>query len=543
MGKPSRPELPTPITAERDSARQAEDLAAFRRMMVASSGTFSLSFVVCQNPALQRALIAEFRTEFPGILVVALPEGVGDVFAHVVSIAPSEMPEAIFILGMEASIPFEGTVQPAIRVLNSSREQWERFHCPVVFWLADYALARLSTHAPDFWRYRSHQFEFMPEDPSLERAVQERFPGQATIRALPYEEKKFRLSELETRLQGIGSSPSADLLPHAVGWSYELAELYMHSNRFEEAERLLRRTLDWQTAARGDSSEETATALNNLAQLFKATNRMAEAEPLMRRSLSISEAAYGKDHPAVAIDLSNLATLLQATNRIGEAEPLMRRSLAIDEAAFGKDHPTVAIRLNNLAALLQATNRLAEAEPLMRRSLAIDEAAFGDDHPNVANRLNNLATLLWTTNRLAEAEPLMRRVVAIFAASLGENHTCVATAISNLATLLQTTNRMAEAEPLMRRALAIDEAAYGKEHPNVAIRLNNLATLLRATNRLGEAVPLMREAVRIFEKSLGREHPNSVGARKNSEFLQKEMKGQRKPLSSRIQPTGIYIQP
>ena len=499
MGKTSRPEPPTPLPTERDSARQAEDLAAFRRMMVASSGTFSLSFVVCQNPALQRVLIAEFRTEFPGILVVTLPEGIGDVFAHVVSVAPAEMPEAIFILGMESSIPSEGTMQPAIRVLNSSREQWERFHCPVIFWLADYALARLSTHAPDFWRYRSHQFEFMPEDPSLERAMQERFLGHEMIRALPFEEKRFRLSELETRLREIGSSPSADLLPHAISWSYELAELYRHSNRFEDAERVLRQTLDWESAAHGDSSPATAVALSNLALLLHDTNRMAEAEPLLLRVVEIVENKGAEPLPHYAIALNNLAQLLKDTNRMADAESLMRRALAVDEASFGKDHPNVAIRLSNLAQLLQATNRMADAEPLMRRALAMDEAALGKHHPDVALALNNLSTLL------------------------------------------QATNRIVEAEPLMRRALVIGKTSLGKDHPSVAIRLNNLASLLKDTNRLTEAEPLIKEAVRILEDALGREHPKSVRSRENLEILQKELKRKKKPLSSRIQPTGPFI--
>ena len=36
----------------------------------------------------------------------------------------------VFILDLEASIPFEDSAQPALRALNSSREQWERLRCP-----------------------------------------------------------------------------------------------------------------------------------------------------------------------------------------------------------------------------------------------------------------------------------------------------------------------------------------------------------------------------------------------------------------------------
>ena len=93
-----------------------------------------------------------------------------------------------------------------------------------------------------------------------------------------------------------------------------------------------------------------AIRFNNLAQLLGATNRFAEAEPLMRRALR-STKNYGLDHPNVARDLNNLAQLLRTTNRLAEAEPLMRRALAILEMSRGRDHPNTVTVRNDLAAL------------------------------------------------------------------------------------------------------------------------------------------------------------------------------------------------
>jgi hypothetical protein len=86
--------------------------------------------------------------------------------------------------------------------------------------------------------------------------------------------------------------------------------------------------------------------------LLQATNRFAEAEPLMRRALAILEAALGSEHPEVATRLNNLAGLLKATNRFAEAEPLMRRALAILEASLGDDHPSTTVVRANLARML-----------------------------------------------------------------------------------------------------------------------------------------------------------------------------------------------
>ena len=95
-------------------------------------------------------------------------------------------------------------------------------------------------------------------------------------------------------------------------------------------------------AAEIANAKFVAQASSDLAQLLQDTNRFVEAELMMRRALDIDVAALGERHPVVANRLSALATLLQDSNRIGEAEPVMCRALEIDMASFGKQHPIVA---------------------------------------------------------------------------------------------------------------------------------------------------------------------------------------------------------
>jgi tetratricopeptide (TPR) repeat protein len=501
---PSREDLHSLATVnERESSRQAADFAALRRMLAVSQGCFSLSFAVCNDRILRNELVGRLRQEFPGLMVVELPTGTADVYQSVCDRLPEKSPGGIFVLDLEASIPFEARTYPTLKALNSSRELWERLNFPVVFWLADYAAALLATHAPDFWRYRSHQFEFVSDRTRPGEFRAEAFLGFEMVDALPFEEKRFRAAELEERLREAGDPPSVNLLPHALVWTYELAHLYRHLGRFDLAREVLERAVAWSESAYGPNDRQTATALNNLAQLLHETNKVAEAEPLMRQALAIDEGSLGDTDPKVATDLSNLSQLLRATNRPAEAEPLQRRALAIDEGSLGNDHPKVATDLNNLALLLQETDRPAEAEPLLRQALAIDEGHLGKEHPGVADSLNNLATLLQATNRPAEAEPLLRRALELRERYFGPNHPKVAVVLNNLALLLQATNRLAEAESLLRRALAIDERNYGGEHPDVANDLNNLALLLQDTNHLEDAEALLRRSLEIYFNDSG----------------------------------------
>ena len=302
------------MTETRDTTRQAAELAALRRMLVASRGCFSLSFAVCDDRRLRNDLVRRLCEEFPGITTVALDPDTPDVYRVVRDRLIGTQPEAVFVLDLEASIPFQAEDHATLRALNSSRELWESMRCPVVFWLAAYAAALVAGKAPDFWRYRSHQFELVPERKALSEAISDTIHGIEMVDAMPFQEKRFRMAELEGRLQEAGQDASSEIMPHVLDWIAELARLYWHSNRFGEAEEWLRRAVQRAEKSYGSCAPRTAIALNNLAQLLKATNRLQEAEPLMRRALEIDQ-RFGPEHADVAIRLNNLAQLLSATNR------------------------------------------------------------------------------------------------------------------------------------------------------------------------------------------------------------------------------------
>jgi hypothetical protein len=313
MAKSSHNSRIVAVEAERESSRQTAELAAFRRMLLVSEGTFSLSFAVYNTRRLRDELIGQLIAEFPGIAVVKLPPKSTDPFAVVREEITTIKPRAVFVLDLEASLSLQGAPSPALRSLNASRELWERFACPVVFWLAEYAAARVATQAVDFWRYRSHTFEFTA--PTLEAGEwrSESFPGYDMIAGLPYDEKRFRRAELEQRLADAGTTPSESMLPHVLDWMYELAVLHEVFGNYDASEKLKRHAIRMCEQKYGEDALKTATAFNNLAQLLHDTNRLAEAEPLMRRCIQITEqfrASTGHAHPKSDLRNENYRLIL-----------------------------------------------------------------------------------------------------------------------------------------------------------------------------------------------------------------------------------------
>lgn len=158
----------------------------------------------------------------------------------------------------------------------------------------------------------------------------------------------------------------------------------------------------------GEEDPRLATTLAWLAELYRVQRRFEESEKLIRRTIAMDEKYRGMEHPDLAMSLESLALLYHTQNRQREMEPVLKRVISIYEKALGPQHVRVASALNNLAALYRATGRLEEAEPLVSRALAIREKSLGMDHPDTVQSRNYLSLL---HRDLARARPSRQRQV------------------------------------------------------------------------------------------------------------------------------------
>lgn len=280
--------------------------------------------------------------------------------------------------------------------------------------------------------------------------------------------------------------------------------------KYEEAEKVVRQSLEIAEKKYGAEHHRTGTSLNNLAMLYKSQGRYSDAEPLYKRSLAIFEKILGKEHLGIAICLNNLASLYQLQGKYADAEPLFKRALEIREKIQGKEHPDTVAGLDNLASIYKLQGKYSSAEPLYRRALEINEKLRGKEHPDTAYSLNNLAELYREQGRYSDAEPLYKRALEIYEKVLGKEHSNTAIILSNLGCLYRDQGRYSDAEPLLKRGADITEKVLGKEHLNTALCLNNLVCLYSAQGRYAEAEPLSRRALAIKEKVLGKENPSTA---------------------------------
>jgi len=429
--------------------RQSAELAAMRRMLAASRGCFSLSFAVCNSPALRDFLIEELRSAFPAIEVVRLESKVVDAFAAVSKAAREPKRAALFLIDLERSVPSDTEDLPVLRSLNASRELWEsKYACPVVLWIPEYAARLLSIHARDFWRYRSHRFEFVSELAGVKAATADALAGDLDMASgLSKEEKRFRVAELEQRIAEAGEAPPQELVPHVMAWRNELAFLYWFLGEPNRAEDVLHRSLAF--AEKLGDRAVMARSYHQLGVVVQLKGAYEEALAWYRKSLAIAEELGNR--AGMAISYHQLGMVAQLKGAYEEALAWYHKSLEIKEELG--DRAGMASSYHQLGIVAQLKGAYEEALSWYRKSLAIAEEL--GNRAGMAISYHQLGMVAQLKGAYEEALAWYRKSLEI-AEELGDR-AGMAISYHQLGIVAQLTGAYEEALSSYKKSLAIKE--------------------------------------------------------------------------------------
>ncbi len=295
-----------------------------------------------------------------------------------------------------------------------------------------------------------------------------------------------------------------------------LANAYMQLGEFEEAaglfEYLLALLVGETYRTDPDFAMRRSGAANDLGLLRERTGNYEDAERLLRMSLEIAISAKGEEHSEVGERWANLAFILNRAGKMEEGVEAARRALAIHESILGDDHLQTANSRLNLADALAGIGRFDEAETYYPRVLDVYRKVFGERHPRIGTVQNNIANALLNRGEPARAIVRFEEARDIYAEAFGANHPYTAIAQHNLARALYGAGRFDDAERVCRETLALRHGIFEEDHPDVARSESLLAMILREKGAPAEAKPHLLEAVRISRNVLSAGHPVRLGA-------------------------------
>ncbi|WP_295612625.1 toll/interleukin-1 receptor domain-containing protein, partial [uncultured Lamprocystis sp.] len=176
---------------------------------------------------------------------------------------------------------------------------------------------------------------------------------------------------------------------HDLGWMLSSA-----GRKPETQERCFRDAIAAWESALGPEHPDTLASLNNLALLLQDTGRADEAEPLLRRSMEARRQAYGPLHPAAANGVASYALVLMRLGRDAEAKSFAEEALDIwaqtsvpEDSRSGKAHWILGV------AAEQGSNGDGAVTHL-RQALHLFLKGHPADHPWVREVRANLERLV-----------------------------------------------------------------------------------------------------------------------------------------------------
>jgi tetratricopeptide (TPR) repeat protein len=372
---------------------------------------------------------------------------------------------AIFVSGLEYSIPSSEAYPPVLSYLNLNRELFrQELPHPLVIWLPEYALTALARRAPDFWAWRSGLYEFAPEaDLAMDTLDPVRREAMYVKSSLSGQAKRERLTMLKGLLADyceLGNGPHERQVQSNI--LSEIGNVHFDLGEWADAKQALGNSL---AIARNQADKANVAAIaHNLGRLAQNTGDYEEARRLYEESLKIEQDSGNKS--GEAITLHELGILAQNMGDYEEARRLYEESLKIKCELSDKSGE--AITLHELGRLAHDAGNYEEARQLYEQSLKIKREVsdwFGE-----ASTFHQLGILAQNMGDYEEARRLYEeslKLLRVLGNKFGE-----ALSLAQLALLDEEEGRLKEA------------VEHSKQAQKILLQLGNQEFIARITEQI-----------------------------------------------------------
>jgi len=380
---------------------------------------------------------------------------------------------------------------------------------------ADTPVGELLTRA-EFWL--DDGFEDEPFAEAAARAVLGRtYKGLGRL-----EDADRQLARAITRLDEADGDQllAKDILRHAALLA-ERAVVLTYLDRREDAGRAIDRSQALAATVDVVPALDAASRLGNIGFALRFLGRTEEAEPIIRASIDAGAAAGAAGDAGRATSLNNLAGMLSQRGEFAEAIALYDESLAVIKRIYGEDHMNVVVISGNISALAIREGDFEQAALHLTTVVADLAERVGDSHPRTLTQLNNFGYALHECGRHEEAEAVYRRAIAGSIERYGRDHPEYRGTFRNYAYLLRDTRQHAEAA----EAWAWVAAAYGNDpdvdEPRVPIwEVWALEHRLQAPGGAVEAAATIASMTESFGRVVGHFGPEHDRTRSTLESIE-----------------------
>jgi tetratricopeptide (TPR) repeat protein len=267
-------------------------------------------------------------------------------------------------------------------------------------------------------------------------------------------------------------------------------------NKFDEADKLIRQTLQIEFHTLGPWRKETLYDMNILSRILKCSKKLDESEQLIRITQHLYQVLEGPFSRKSLESLAILLDVLEAQGRYDECRNLAMTIVERFSTLVGPERGNILYCFYVAATCARKQGDLLESELLTRSVLAQQIEIFGEKHPNTYLFWTELSITLGSMGRHSEAATLLERSYEGFVRSFGMSLEDTIWSCRLLGEAYVKLGRYEDVVELLQRA--ISEAWKHAEKPTKYLlkAISHFGVLFRKAGRYVEAMTFQEECLR-----------------------------------------------
>lgn len=284
---------------------------------------------------------------------------------------------------------------------------------------------------------------------------------------------------------------------NALDTMVEIATIFNHYNRYDEAYALLGKAYDISSEKYGKNDSESCHILFRIANCCEELGRYEEAVLCYEQLIETYESDKNDCSESLALAYNGLSYVYRMMGQLEKAKELCEKAVETMEENGSRDSTNLLLILNDLCGIY---SRLAmhDKELLLRNDvLKRAEKLYGFEHYNVNIAKSNLADAYEEIGEYKKAAELFRQCYDWSLVNLGEKHGETVRNQSRLASVLRKVGQYDESMRLTEKSYIFLSETLGENHPDTIYAIEDLAFCYADKEEYGIAKEMIRKAIEL----------------------------------------------
>lgn len=284
---------------------------------------------------------------------------------------------------------------------------------------------------------------------------------------------------------------------NALNTMVEIATIFNHYKRYDEAYALLGKAYDISSEIYGKNDSESCHILFKIADCCEELGRYEEAVLCYEQLIETYESDKNDCSESLALAYNGLSYVYRMMGQLEKAKNLCEKAVEIMKENGAQDSTNLLLILNELCGIY---SRLAmhDKELLLRNDvLKRAEKLYGFEHYNVNIAKSNLADAYEEIGEYKKAAELFRQCYDWSLVNLGEKHGETIRNQSRLASVLRKVGQYDESMRLTEKSYIFLSETLGENHPDTIYAIEDLAFCYADKEEYGIAKEMIRKAIEL----------------------------------------------